>query len=69
MTPAEQSATTIPAPAAIKQCSKCGAVYTQAEWNRLDVVGQMNDGHGGVREFRNCGYRDCHSTISIPVTS
>lgn len=62
MTPAEQTATTLPAPPI--QC-QCGAVHTEAEWFRLSYVGVMDDGDGGELELRNC---QCHSTIAIQRT-
>jgi hypothetical protein len=72
MTPAEQTATTIPAPP-IKQCG-CGAVHTAVEWSYLPFVGKQDDGAGGILELRNCtapsrNGEPCLSTIAIQVRS
>lgn len=64
MSPREQTATTIPAPA-LKQC-QCSAVYTHLEWSYLPLCGHMDDGDGGQLELRHCV---CMSTIAIQVAA
>jgi hypothetical protein len=41
----------------------CGSAYDAREWAELDIVGEQDDGYGGVLELRNCV--DCGSTKSI----
>lgn len=42
----------------------CGATYDTRAWERLPLLGPMDDGDGGVLELRNCA---CGSTLAIPV--
>lgn len=65
MTPAEQMASTIPAPPPIKVCG-CEREYTAADWRCLPLVGRQDDGDGGYLELRNCV---CRSTIAVEVSS
>ena len=50
-----------PLPAEQKPCA-CGLAYTNAEWERLELVGFQDDGEGGALELRNCR---CRSTMAI----
>ena len=47
----------------VKHCA-CGRYYDADGWQRLPLVGRMDDGDGGELELRNC---PCHSTLSVPV--
>lgn len=48
------------APTAVKVCG-CGMPYTAAGWNRLLLVGEMDDGVDRI-EIRQCV---CGSTIAV----
>ncbi len=68
MTPAEQTAPTIPAPPPVKACS-CGRSFARDEWERLAPPpgGEfMNLGDGEVLSLKNCP-APCSSTLSILV--
>jgi hypothetical protein len=47
----------------VKRCA-CGVGFSAADWQRLPLVGRMDDGEGGELELRNC---PCRSSISMPV--
>lgn len=70
MTRVEQAASTLPPPVVPqkKQCRCCGSVFTHAEWLLLPFVGLMADGLGGYLELRQCGGRDCNTTLSVQAT-
>ena len=40
----------------------CGQRHDRNDWERLRLVGTMDDGDGGTLELRNC---QCGSTISV----
>ena len=47
----------------VKHCA-CGRYFDNEGWQRLPLVGRMDDAEGGELELRNC---PCKSTLSIPV--
>ncbi len=58
----EAARATLPAPPD-KICA-CGRTHDAFEWARLPLVGEMDDGDGGVLELKNCG---CGSTLAVEV--
>ncbi len=56
----DQYASTLPPPEAPKRCG-CGRLHSEADWDRLQFIGRMDDGEGGVLVLRNCA---CGSTIA-----
>ncbi len=76
MTPEEQTAPTVPAPAMtlpapppLKTCG-CGKYFAADEWERLSTPpggGVMDLGDGEVLSLRNCD-APCFSTLALEMT-